>query len=86
MNFTRSLKQKIGSQINSLEKPQSPKHKALKKKSSFQPQGKAIVHVLSLLNNTFVTLTTLDGKTVAWSSGGTEDLKVLVVRLAMLLS
>ena len=46
----------------------------------------AIVHVLSLLNNTFVTLTALDGKTVAWSSGGTGDLKVLVVRLVMLLS
>ena len=75
MNFTRSLKQKIGSQINSFEKPQPSKHKALKKKSSFQPQGKAIVHVLSLLNNTFVTLTTLDGKTIAWSSGGTEGFK-----------
>ena len=39
MNFTRSLKQKIGSQINSFEKPQPSKHKALKKKSGFQPQG-----------------------------------------------
>ncbi len=28
-----------------------------------------------MLNNTFVTLTTLDGKTLAWSSGGTEGFK-----------
>ena len=75
MNFTRFLKQKVVLEIDSFGKPQSPKYKALKKKNGFQPQGKAIVHVLSLLNNTFVTLTTLDGKTVAWSSGGTEGFK-----------
>ena len=76
MNCTHFLKQKVGSQMDVLQKPRPSKDKTLKRKSSFQPQGKAIVHVLSLLNNTFVTLTTLDGKTVAWSSGGTEGFKV----------
>jgi len=42
MNFTRSLKQKIGSQINSLEKPQSPKHKALKKRVVFNLKVKLL--------------------------------------------
>jgi len=45
------------------------------KKSMFKRQEKALVHVLSLLNNTFVTLTTLDGKTLAWASGGTQGFK-----------
>ena len=44
-------------------------------KTIYSSQEKAIVRVLSLLNNTFVTLTTLDGKTLAWSSGGTEGFK-----------
>ena len=44
-------------------------------KTLFASQDEAIVHVLSLLNNTFVTLTTLNGKTLAWSSGGTEGFK-----------
>ena len=41
----------------------------------FASHEQAIIHVLSLLNNTFVTLTTLNGKTLAWSSGGTEGFK-----------
>ena len=45
------------------------------KKSMFKRKEKAVVHVLSLLNNTFVTLTTLDGKTLAWTSGGTQGFK-----------
>lgn len=46
-----------------------------RKKQGLYAQEKAIVHVKSLLNNTFVTLTTLDGKTLAWSSGGTQGFK-----------
>lgn len=38
-------------------------------------QESAIVHVSSLMNNTFVTLTTLDGDTLAWASGGTQGFK-----------
>jgi small subunit ribosomal protein S11 len=75
MNCTRFLKQKVDSLIEAFPKSLSSKHKTLNKKSGFQSQGKAIVNVLSLLNNTFVTLTTLDGKTIAWSSGGTEGFK-----------
>jgi small subunit ribosomal protein S11 len=45
------------------------KHIQLKKKET------ALVHVSSLLNNTFITLTTLEGSTLAWASGGTEGFK-----------
>ena len=45
------------------------------KDKSFRNQEKAIVHVSSLMNNTFVTLTTLEGDTLAWASGGTQGFK-----------
>ena len=49
------------------------------KSKVFTLQEKAIVHVKSLLNNTFVTLTTLDGKPYLVFGEVLKALKVLDV-------
>eukprot|EP00227_Mantoniella_beaufortii_P022285 CAMPEP_0197583378 /NCGR_PEP_ID=MMETSP1326-20131121/6320_1 /TAXON_ID=1155430 /ORGANISM="Genus nov. species nov., Strain RCC2288" /LENGTH=345 /DNA_ID=CAMNT_0043147597 /DNA_START=161 /DNA_END=1198 /DNA_ORIENTATION=- len=51
-------------------RPERPTSKRFK-----GPQETAIVHVASLLNNTFVTLTNMDGDVLAWASGGTQGFK-----------
>jgi small subunit ribosomal protein S11 len=35
----------------------------------------AIIHVLTTLSNTIITLTNLNGDTIAWASGGSEGFK-----------
>lgn len=37
------------------------------------PQG--VVHIFATFNNTIVTVTDLDGNTIAWSSGGSSGFK-----------
>lgn len=41
----------------------------------FRVQEQALVHVSSMMNNTFVTLTSLTGDVIAWKSGGTMGFK-----------
>jgi len=52
-----------------------PKRRTQRKKKEKRNIPHGVAHIKSTFNNTLVTITDLEGKTVAWASAGTQGFK-----------
>lgn len=52
-----------------------PKRRVVRKKKEKRNIPRGVAHIQSTFNNTIITITDMDGGTVAWSSAGTQGFK-----------